>query len=110
MLICWIPLWKNWRKVSSHHYSEDDDNDVIDGMAVYRDTGSYGDYARAVNKHYEELEKELGNEQPRSLLPDLVLLDQQKNTMTKTISNLLLFGHDTVECAHTTCGRLTVAP
>jgi hypothetical protein len=55
-------------KSFSHHYSEDDEIDVIDGMAVYPDTGSYGDYARAVNKHYEELEKELGNEKPHSLL------------------------------------------
>lgn len=37
-------------------------------MAIYPDTGSYGDYARAVNKHYVELEKELRNEHPSSLL------------------------------------------
>lgn len=55
-------------KSFSHHYSEDDEIDVIDGMAIYLNKGSYGDYARAVNKHYEELEKELGNEHPRSLL------------------------------------------
>ena len=55
-------------KTFTHRYSEDDEIDVIDGMAVYPDVGSYGDYARAVNKHYEELEKELGNEHPRSLL------------------------------------------
>lgn len=55
-------------KSFKHHYSEDDEIDVIDGMAIYPDIGSYGNYARAVNKHYEELEKELGNENPRSLL------------------------------------------
>lgn len=59
-------------KSFSHHYSEDDEIDVIDGMAIYPNKDSYGDYARAVNKHYEELEKELGNEHPRSLLSECI--------------------------------------
>lgn len=55
-------------KTFSHHYSEDQEIDVIDGMAIYPDTGSYGKYANFVNKHYVELEKELGNENPSNLL------------------------------------------
>ncbi|MER0203753.1 MAG: hypothetical protein DU480_07815 [Nitrosomonas sp.] len=59
-------------KTLTHQYSEDDEIDVINGMGVYPNTGSFGDYARAVNKHYAELEKELGNETPSTLLPDCV--------------------------------------
>lgn len=56
----------------SHHYSEDQEIDVIDGMAIYPDIGTYGKYANYVNKHHAELEKELGNEHPSSLLPDCI--------------------------------------
>lgn len=59
-------------KTFTHHYSEDQEIDVIDGTAIYPDIGSYGVYARAVNKHYAELEKELGNENPSSLLSDCI--------------------------------------
>ena len=59
-------------KSFGHHYSEDDEIDVIDGMAIYPDTGTYGKYARFVNKHYVELEKELGNENPSTLLSDCI--------------------------------------
>lgn len=52
----------------THRYSEDDEIDVIDGMVIYPDIGSYGKYANFVNRHYVELEKELGNENPSSLL------------------------------------------
>lgn len=57
-------------KTFSHQYSEDDEIDVINGMAIYPDIGSYGRYARFVNKHFLELEKELGNEYPSNLLSD----------------------------------------
>jgi len=56
----------------SHRYSEHDEIDVVDGFAIYPDTGSYGDYARAVNKYYIELEKELGNESPSSLMSECI--------------------------------------
>ena len=55
-------------KTFSHRYSEDQEIDVIDGMVIYPDIGSYGKYANFVNKHYVELEKELGNENPSNLL------------------------------------------
>jgi len=61
-------------KSLTHGYSPDDGEiDVIHGKGIYPDTGSYGDYARAVNKHYKELENELGNESPSNLLADCVL-------------------------------------
>ncbi|MCP5245559.1 MAG: hypothetical protein H6937_06255 [Burkholderiales bacterium] len=61
------------KSLTHDHSPEDCEIDVIDGMGVYPDTGSYGQYAQAVNKHYEELERELGNEHPSSLLAYCVL-------------------------------------
>ena len=59
-------------KTFSHHYSEDREIDVIDGMAIYPNIGSFGRYANFVNKHYRELEKELGNETSSSLLSECI--------------------------------------
>ncbi len=59
-------------KSFKHHYSEDDEIDVIDGLIIYQDVGTFGKYARFVNEHYVELEKELGNENPSSLLPTCI--------------------------------------
>lgn len=50
-----------------HHYSEDHFEE-IDGTVFYPDIGRYGDYAQLTNKYFRELEKELGNENPASLL------------------------------------------
>lgn len=60
-------------KTFSHHYSEDQEIDVIGGMAIYPDIGSYGRYANFVNKHHAELEKELGNDYPSNLLSDSIV-------------------------------------
>lgn len=50
-----------------HHYSEEKAEEV-DGLIVCPDIGLYGDYARIANKYFEELERELGNDKPSSLL------------------------------------------
>ena len=59
-------------KSFGHDYSDNDEIDVIDGMSIYPDIGTFGKYARFVNKHYEELEKELGNENSLSLLSEYI--------------------------------------
>jgi len=55
-------------KSFGHCYSENNIEE-IEGVIYCPDTGTFGKYAKLANKYFEDLEKELGNENPGFLLP-----------------------------------------
>lgn len=46
------------------------------GETLYNDVGPGREYRELANRHYEAMERELGNESPRPLFPGLVITDK----------------------------------